>query len=84
MTLCSGFPSASGENKSSIVNFGKPWIGITGMKWDNARKLDPARPRGQYHSRTSPSIAFQTFCVEWASECLRVLKPSEGFAAAQS
>ncbi len=56
-------------------------IGLVGMKWDNAKKLDPARPPGQYHSRTSPSIAFQTFCAEWASECLRVLKPGAHLAA---
>jgi site-specific DNA-methyltransferase (adenine-specific) len=51
------------------------------MKWDNAKKLDPLRPPGQYHSRTRPSIAFQTFCAEWASECLRVLRPGGHLAA---
>lgn len=56
-------------------------ISFNGMKWDNAKKLDPARPPGQYHSRTRPNVAFQTFCAEWASECLRVLKPGAHLAA---
>ena len=56
-------------------------IGFDGMRWDNAKKLDPARPPGQYHSRTSPSTAFQSSAREWASECLRVLKPGGHLAA---
>jgi DNA modification methylase len=74
-------PKQDAASIDSVVTDPPYGIGITGMKWDNARKLDPARPRGQYHSRTSPSIAFQTFCVEWASECLRVLKPGGHLAA---
>jgi site-specific DNA-methyltransferase (adenine-specific) len=68
-------PKQDTASIDSVVTDPPYGIGITGMKWDNARKLDPARPPGQYHSRTSPSIAFQTFCADWASECLRVLKP---------
>ena len=74
-------PKQDAATIDSVVTDPPYGIGFNGMKWDNAKKLDPARPPGQYHSRTSPSIAFQTFCAEWASECLRVLKPGGHLAA---
>jgi DNA modification methylase len=60
-----------------------PPYGITavGMKWDTPRRLDPARPPGHRHSRTNSSVAFHTFCAEWARQCLCVLKPGGHLAA---
>ena len=74
-------PKQDAATIDSVVTDPPYGIGFNGMKWDNAKKLDPARPPGQYHSYTSPGIAFQTFCAEWASECLRVLKPGGHLAA---
>ena len=74
-------PQLDADSVDAIITDPPYGIGVNGMKWDNARKLDPARPPGQYHSRTRPSIAFQAFCAEWASECLRVLKPGGHLAA---
>jgi site-specific DNA-methyltransferase (adenine-specific) len=74
-------PKQDAATIDSVVTDPPYGIGFNGMKWDNAKKLDPLRPPGQYHSRTRPSIAFQTFCAEWASECLRVLKPGGHLAA---
>jgi DNA modification methylase len=74
-------PKQDAASVDAVITDPPYGIGFNGMKWDNAKKLDPARPRGQYHSRTSPGIAFQTFCAEWASECLRVLKPGAHLAA---
>lgn len=56
-------------------------ISIVGMKWDAPRRLDPSRPPGRKRSRGNPGVAFQMFCAEWASECLRVLKPGAHLAA---
>lgn len=56
-------------------------ISMAGMKWDNARRLDPARPPGHRRSRANPSIAFQRFCAEWTRACLRLLKPGGHLAA---
>jgi site-specific DNA-methyltransferase (adenine-specific) len=55
-------------------------IDIASTGWDRPTRLDPARPHG-HRSRTSPSVAFQRFCEQWARECLRVLKPGSHLAA---
>lgn len=74
-------PKLEADSVDAVITDPPYGINFNGMKWDNAKKLDPARPPGQYHSRTRPSVAFQTFCAEWASECLRVLKPGGHLAA---
>jgi DNA modification methylase len=74
-------PKLEADSVDAVITDPPYGISFNGMRWDNASKLDPLRPPGQYHSRTSPSIAFQAFCAEWASECLRVLKPGGHLAA---
>jgi DNA modification methylase len=74
-------PTLDTASVDAIITDPPYGIGMVGMNWDNAKKLDPERPPGQYHSHTNPSVAFQTFCAEWASECLRVLKPGAHLAA---
>jgi DNA modification methylase len=56
-------------------------IAMSGMTWDQPKRLDPARPPGRRRPRTSPSVAFQRFCHQWGSECLRTLKPGAHLAA---
>ena len=74
-------PTLDTASVDAIITDPPYGIGMVGMNWDNAKKLDPARPPGRYHSHTSASIAFQAFCAEWASECLSVLKPGAHLAA---
>ncbi|HEY5193843.1 MAG TPA: site-specific DNA-methyltransferase [Solirubrobacteraceae bacterium] len=59
-------------------------IQIENLRWDSPRRLDPAPPATCRRSRTSPSVAFQRFCTEWARQCLRVLKPGAHIAAFSS
>ncbi len=74
-------PKLDAASVDSVVTDPPYGIGFNGMRWDNAKKLNPARPAGQHHSRTSTSTAFQRFCAEWASECLQALKPGAHIAA---
>jgi DNA modification methylase len=56
-------------------------ININSMKWDSPRQLDPLRPPARRRSRANPRVAFQRFCTDWTSQCLRVLKPGAHIAA---
>ncbi len=56
-------------------------ININDMRWDSPRRLDPMRRPTGVRSRTSPRVAFQGFCAEWATQCFRVLKPGAHLAA---
>jgi DNA modification methylase len=56
-------------------------ISFNGMAWDRPNTLDPARPAGRRRIKTNPATAFQMFSAQWASECLRVMKPGAHLAA---
>jgi DNA modification methylase len=57
-------------------------IGVNGMEWDRPGKLDPNRPAGKRRApHTNPIDSFQDFSREWATQCIRVLKPGGHLAA---
>jgi DNA modification methylase len=75
-------PQLDAASVDAIITDPPYGINLNGMGWDRPAKLDPARVPGKRRgAKTNPHGAFQMFCKQWASECLRVLKPGGHLAA---
>jgi DNA modification methylase len=77
-------PRLDASSIDAVVTDPPYGISINNMSWDSPRRLDPMRAPTRVRSRTSPRMAFQGFCAEWATQCFRVLKPGAHLAAFSS
>jgi len=74
-------PALDAESIDAVVTDPPYGINISGLAWDRPNKLDPAHKPGRRAKRADPGRSFQAFSAQWASECLRVLKPGAHLAA---
>jgi site-specific DNA-methyltransferase (adenine-specific) len=67
------------ESVDAIVTDPPYGIGFQHERWDSAAIREAAARAG--HDRLNPNEAFEAWCLIWASECRRVMKPGAFLAA---
>lgn len=78
----SALPKLDADTVDAVITDPPYGIGFNGMEWDRPTKLDPKKPpERRRQPRTNPIDAFQDFSREWATQCIRVLKPGGHLAA---
>jgi site-specific DNA-methyltransferase (adenine-specific) len=78
----SALPKLDADTVDAVITDPPYGIGFNGMEWDRPGKLDPHRPVGKRRApHTNPIESFQSFSREWATQCIRVLKPGGHLAA---